>query len=163
IRRVANSAISAMTASSASDERSPSMRASAFSLTIASAVLGGAPALPRWGRRAFFGKKGSPPGRLPLARAGGSRGTAGGGWEAGEEGRGEGGEEPGAGQRGSDRGAEVGPRVLDPADLAALLVGHRRDGHAAELGGQRADPQAREQQRPGHDLGPGADVKQRQQ
>jgi hypothetical protein len=42
---VANSAISAMMASSARDERSPSMRALAFSATIASAVLAGTPAL----------------------------------------------------------------------------------------------------------------------
>ena len=41
MRRVANRASSATTASSASDERSPSMRALAFSVTMASAVLGG--------------------------------------------------------------------------------------------------------------------------
>jgi hypothetical protein len=45
IRRVNGSAIKAMTAITESDERNPSMRAVAFSATIASAVLVGTPAV----------------------------------------------------------------------------------------------------------------------
>jgi len=45
MRRLVNSAIRAMMASSDNEERSPSMRALAFSLTIASVVLGDSPAL----------------------------------------------------------------------------------------------------------------------
>ena len=43
------------------------------------------------------------------------------------------GDQHGAGQRGADRRAEVRHRVLHAADLAALLVGHRRDGDAARV------------------------------
>ncbi len=49
-------------------------------------------------------------------------------------------------------------RVLDSADFTALLAGYRRHGHAAQLGGQRADTQASQQHRPGHDLRPGTGI-----
>jgi hypothetical protein len=68
-----------------------------------------------------------------------------------------------ASQCGSDGRAEVGQCVLDSADFAALLIRHRRHGHAAELRGQRADAKPRQQHRPGHDLGPGAAVERGRQ
>ena len=43
--------------------------------------------------------------------------------------------------------------VLEPADLAALLVGHRGDGDRAELRRERADAETGEEHRPGDDLG----------
>ena len=67
--------------------------------------------------------------------------------DPGEEGGAEGGDDDRAGQRRADRDAEVGDRVLQAADLAALLVGDRGDGDAAELRGERADPEAGQQQR----------------
>ena len=53
---------------------------------------------------------------------------------------------------------EVGEGVLEAADLAALLVGHRGDGHRAELRRERADAETGEEHRPGDDLGTGAGV-----
>ena len=46
------------------------------------------------------------------------------------------------------RGTEVGDGVLQPADLAALFVGHGGDGDGAELRGERPDPEPGEQHRP---------------
>ena len=76
--------------------------------------------------------------------------------DAGEEGGGEGGHQDRAGQGGADGDAEVGERVLEPADLAALLVGQRRDGHGAELRCECTDAEAGEDHRPRGDLGAGA-------
>ena len=67
-----------------------------------------------------------------------SAGTAGLLCDAGEERRGQRRDEHRPGQRGADRRAEVGDRVLQAADLAALLVGHRRHGDAAELRRERS-------------------------
>ncbi len=44
-----------------------------------------------------------------------------------------------AGERRAQRGAEVRHRVLDAADLGALVVRHRRDRDGAELRGERPD------------------------
>ena len=74
--------------------------------------------------------------------------------DAAEERRGERGDEHGACERGADRRAEVGDRVLQTADLAALLVGHGRHGDAAELRCQGTDAEPGEQHRPRDDLGP---------
>jgi len=67
IRRVVNSAIRAMTASTDNDERSPAMRASAFSVTMASAVLGATPALSSAARRSLSDMNGMPPARSTCA------------------------------------------------------------------------------------------------
>ena len=73
--------------------------------------------------------------------------------EAGQEGRRQRRDEHRPGERGPERGTEVGHGVLQPADVTALLVGHGRDGHGTELGGERADAEPGEQQRDGDDLG----------
>jgi hypothetical protein len=65
IRRLKNSAISATAASSDSDERSPAMRAFAFSVTIASAVFGGRPALSSWGLQVLVGQERDAAGQRP--------------------------------------------------------------------------------------------------
>ena len=49
-----------------------------------------------------------------------------------------------------------------PPTSPLCVVGHRGHGHGPELRGQRADPEAREQHRPGHDLRPGARVERGQ-
>jgi hypothetical protein len=69
-----------------------------------------------------------------------------------QEGRGECGDQDRAGERGSERGAEVGHRVLDAADLGALVVGDRGDGDGAELGGERTDPESDQELRYEDDL-----------
>ena len=51
-------------------------------------------------------------------------------------------------ERGPDRDPEVRDGVLEPADLAALLVGQRRDGDRAELRRERADAEPGEEHRP---------------
>ena len=51
-------------------------------------------------------------------------------------------------ERGPERDPEVGEGVLEATDLAALLVGQRRDGDRAELRRERADAEAGEQHRP---------------
>ena len=71
------------------------------------------------------------------------------------EGRRDGGDQDRAGERRSERGAEVGHRVLDAADLRALVVGHGGDGDGAELRGERADPEPDEEHRHEDDLRPG--------
>ena len=151
-----------MSASTASAARRPSMRASAFSSTMASAVAWSARrrrrARPRGRRRRRTGCR-----WRARPRPGGElgRGTSGLSAMPVRNDGGERGDEHRAGERGADRRAEVGDRVLEAADLAALLVGHRRHGDGAELRRQRADAEAGEQHRPGHDLGPGAGVEQR--
>ena len=71
---------------------------------------------------------------------------------------GERGDQDRAGERGADRDAEVRGGVLEAADLAALLVGHRRHRHRAELRRERADAEPGEEHRPGDDLRTGAGV-----
>ncbi len=68
-----------------------------------------------------------------------------------------------AGERRPERGAEVGHRVLDAADLGALVVGHGRDRDGAELRGEGADPEADQQHRHEHDLGAGVRVERAEQ
>ena len=69
---------------------------------------------------------GTPPPSFVWACATTLSGTSGLFWMPGEERRGQRGDEHGAGQRGADRRAELRAGVLEAADLAALLVGHRR-------------------------------------
>ncbi len=63
-----------------------------------------------------------------------------------------GGDQDRAGERRAERGAEVRHRVLDAADLGALVVGHRGDGDRAELRRERADPEPDQQHRHEDDL-----------
>lgn len=41
----------------------------------------------------------------------------------------------------------------EPADLGAVVVRHRRNGHGAELRGESADPEPDQQERHGENLG----------
>ena len=83
--------------------------------------------------------------------------------EAGEERGGQRGDQHGAGQRGADRRAELGAGVLEPADLAALLVGHRGDGHAPSCEAIAPSPAPASSSGQVMISGPGADVQQRDQ
>ena len=77
-----------------------------------------------------------------------------------QEGRRERGDQERAGERGSQRGAEVGRRVLNAADLGALVVGYRGDRDGAELRRERADPEPDQQHRHEDDLRSGVLVEQ---
>ena len=157
-RRVSNRASTARTASRDSEARNPSMRALAFSATMASAVLGGTPALSSSVFKSSSEMNGTPPGQFHLGlggHLGRDRRVVG---DAAQERRGQRRDEHRPGQGGTDRGAQVGHGVLDAADFAAVLVGHRRDGHAAQLGGQGPHTESGQQHGPGHDLRSGAGV-----
>ena len=110
IRRLTNSAISAMMASTDRDARSPSMRAFAFSSTMASAVFGGTPALSSAALQVLVGDERDASGQLDLRLGGDIFGDVGVVLDAGEERRGQRRDEHRAGQRGADRRAEVGHR-----------------------------------------------------
>ena len=121
MRRLKNTAIKAITASTDRDDRRPVMRAVAFSSTIAFAVCVGTPALSSAVFRSASETNGHPAGEFDLGFGldlGGHRGVV---LDTGHKGCGEGGDQHGAGERGADRRAEVRDRVLEAADLAALL------------------------------------------
>ena len=61
------------------------------------------------------------------------------------------------------RRAEVGHRVLNTADLRALVVRNGRDGHTAELRCERADAEPDQQHGHEDDLRPGVRVEPREQ
>ena len=118
----------AISASTASAERRPAIRAASFSSTTA---VGGVRRDARLverrlqvlvrderhaGRELRLGLRGE--------RLGDRRVVL----DAGEERRRQRRDEDRAGERGADRRAELRPRVLQAADLAALLVGHGGDG-----------------------------------
>ena len=156
--RLKNSAISASTARTDSDARSPSRRASAFSSTMASPSPAGTPASSSAASRSASEMNGTPLVSSVCAFDERSSGTSG---------------LLSMPVRNDAVSAEIStapasavpiemPRfddgVLQAADLAALLVGHRRDGHGTELRRQRADAETGEQHRPGDDLRPGTGV-----
>ena len=138
--------------------RSAARRCGSASLvsTTASAVSAGTSCLVERGLEVLVGEERHAACEVRLRLRGDAVGDVGVVLHPGEERCGQRGDEYGAGQGGADRRAELGARVLQPADLAALLVGDGGHGHAAQLRGQRAEPGAGEQQRPGHDLGAGA-------
>ena len=140
--------------------RSPSIRLCSFVFTIASAVRGRDVRVGERGLEVGVGDERDAAGELRLCLGGDTIGDGRVVLDTGEERRGQRGDEDGARERGADRRAELCAGVLDASDLAALFVGHRRHRDGAELGGDRADPGAREQQRPGDDLRSGAVVEQ---
>ena len=123
--------------------RSPSIRLCSFVCTIASAVRGGTCASESAVFRSASEMNGTPPARFVCALAATRSGTAGLFWTPVRN------EAVSAEMRTAPASAvpidapSCVPGVLDSADLAALLVGHRRHGHAPQLGGDRADPGTR--------------------
>ena len=126
-------AMTARTARTDNAARSPSIRACAFSATIASAV---APLTPAFSsdvvefgvgdERHTAGEFGGGLGRQVV----GDSGVV---LDAGEERGGERRHQDRSGEGGTDRNPEVGEGVLQAAHLAAVLVGERRHGDRSEL------------------------------
>ena len=121
-----NSAIRAKMASTESAVRSPSIRAVAFSWTMASAVFGGTWASLSAVFNCASEMNGAPPASWVVAWDLDAVGNVGVVLDAVQERGGQGGDDDRAGQGSADRHAEVRDRVLQAADLAALLVGDRR-------------------------------------
>ena len=155
IRPVRKRPTRARIASTASAVRSPTSRADSFSSTIAAVASGVTWASSSSVSSSASEMNGTPPASLVERRRLDRRRDRVVLLHPGEEGGAEGGDHDRAGQRGADRDAEVGDRVLQAADLAALLVGDRGDGDAAELRGERAHAEAGQQHRPGRDPGAG--------
>ena len=114
IRWLKNSAISAMTASTDNDARSPAMRAFEFSMTIASAVLRGRVHLVECGLQILVGHERDTSGQFHLRLRGEILGDGGVVLDAVEERGGQHRDEHRTGQRGSDRCAKVGPVFCTP-------------------------------------------------
>ncbi len=149
-----NSATTASTARIASAARRPSRRASAYAASAASVRLRRRARVLECGLEIGVRDERDASGELDLRllrHAVRDRGAL---LDVRQERRRQRRDQQRAGQRGAERGAEVRHRVLDAADLGALVVRHRRDGDGAELRGERADPEADEQHRHEDDLRP---------